>query len=115
MGQVVTATDVISVCVCVCVSLICHSSLHSLERGLSQWSLREETQQLMMLVLIQSWEQLYGVKKVPEDPIGIIHHSWGHGTTGFKIVDMKTLKVRSVHHCLVNFHVQNSPHEIQSI
>jgi len=46
MGQVVTAADVMSVCVCV--SLICHSSLHSLESGLSKWSLHEETQQLIV-------------------------------------------------------------------
>jgi len=50
------------------------------------------------------------VKKVPEDPIGIIHHSWGQRTTGFTMVDMKTLKVRSIHRCLVNFHVQNLIH-----
>lgn len=83
-----------------CVSVICHSCLQSLESGLSKWSLCEETQQLMMLVLIQSCgcgagslcSELYGVKRVSE---GIIHHSWGHGTTGLKIVDMKTLKVRS--------------------
>lgn len=75
-----------SACVCLCVGVICHSCLHSLERCLSEWSPREETQQLMMLWCLNSemclWRWVFLLRTVGSEKGG--RSCRGHGTTGLE-------------------------------